>query len=59
MLAGLLNHMDEVGGVLDLGQLLEVAVNLVVGPGAEYALDKQLAMVTLSLVTASKVYSSN
>ena len=51
--------MDEVGGVLDLGQLLEVAVNLVVGPGAEYALDKQLAMVTLSLVTASKVYSSN
>ena len=41
VLAGLLDHVDEVGGVLDLGQLLEVAVDLVVGPRPEYALDKQ------------------
>ena len=42
VLAGLLDHVDEVGGVLDLRQLLEVAVDLVVGPGPKYALDKQL-----------------
>ena len=55
MLAGLLDHVDEVGGVLDLGQLLEVAVDLVVGPRPEYPLDEQLEMGKIA--KASKVSS--
>ena len=50
--ARLLDHVDEVGRVIDLRELLEVAVNLVLGPGPEDALDKTLAIVTI--VTSSK-----